>query len=256
MQCFSIEKIYKVEDQYGNERFFPSKEKAECFVNKLGVQLSNNKHKGDQTMKKGIFIALEGPDGSGKSTISKKIKEYLENKKVNFVMTREPGGTPIGEEIRGILLDNKNTVMDNRTEALLYAAARAQHTNEKIKPLLEKGTLVISDRYVLSSLAYQGFARGLGIKEVMEINRFAMNGVYPDKILFFDISPETSLARKFIGREGDRLENEGVEFHKNTYRGYQEAIMEYSERVEIIDANGTVEETFAQCIKIIEDLLK
>lgn len=205
--------------------------------------------------RKGLFIALEGPDGSGKSTIASKLKDYIEDLGLKVVLTREPGGTPIGEQIRSIILDNNNTKMSDMTEALLYAASRAQHVNEKIKPLLDKGYIVISDRYVFSSLAYQGYARGLGIEEVMEINKFAMGGVYPDKVLFFDISPEEALARKFIDREADRLENAGEDFHKTTYEGYMKAIEMYNENVALIDANGTVEETLENCKKVISKLL-
>lgn len=206
--------------------------------------------------KKGIFIALEGPDGSGKSTLAKKLKEYLElNVNAKCVLTREPGGTLISEKIRDILLDNENTEMSNETEALLYAASRAQHVNEKIKPLLDEGYIVISDRYVISSLAYQGHARGLGLEEVMGINEFAIGGVYPDKVLFFEISPEEALARKFIGREGDRLENAGESFHKTTYEGYMKAINIYNENVSMIDANGSVEDTLENCIKALKDFI-
>lgn len=207
------------------------------------------------TIKKGLFIALEGPDGSGKSTIAEKLKNYIEDLGLKCVLTREPGGTPIGEDIRGVLLDNKNTEMSSKTEALLYAAARAQHVNEKIKPLLDKGYIVISDRYVLSSLAYQGHARGLGIEEVMEINKFAMDGIYPDKVLFFEISPEEALSRKFIDREADRLENAGADFHNTTYEGYKKAIEMYDKNVSLIDANGTVKETLKNCKVAIEDLI-
>lgn len=206
-------------------------------------------------MKKGIFIALEGPDGSGKSTIARKLKAYIEDLGLKCVLTREPGGTSIGEAIRHVLLDNDNTEMSNMTEALLYAASRAQHVNEKIKPLLDEGYIVISDRYVFSSLAYQGHARGLGIEEVMEINKFAMGDVYPDKVLFFDISPEEALKRKFINREADRLENAGEDFHKTTYEGYKKALDMYDKNVALIDANGTVKETLANCKEEIDGIL-
>lgn len=204
-------------------------------------------------MKSGLFITLEGPDGSGKSTIAKLLQKHIQDcYEVECTLTREPGGTPIGEKIREILLDNNNKEMIDETEALLYAAARAQHAHEKIMPLLEKGEVVVSDRYFYSSLAYQGYARGLGIDRVMAINKFAINNVYPDVVLFFEISPEKALERKFINREGDRIENAGVEFHKTTYEGYEKSISMYSKNVEKIDANGTVEETLANCISAIE----
>lgn len=203
---------------------------------------------------RGYFLALEGPDGSGKSTIAKLIKEELEEVyKRPTVLTREPGGTKIGEDIRSILLSTDNMEMGNRTEALLYAASRAQHVEEKIRPLVEKGNIVISDRYVFSSLAYQGFSRGLGLDEVMDINLFAINGFYPDRIIFFDLDPALGLERKFAQKEGDRLEIAGDDFHKNVYLGYKEAIKAYPAKVKIIDASGSVEEVLKSCLAIIKE---
>lgn len=203
---------------------------------------------------KGYFLALEGPDGSGKSTIAKLIKKELEEKyKLKIILTREPGGTEIGEDIRSILLSTANMEMGNRTEALLYAASRAQHVEEKIFPLVEDGKLVISDRYIFSSLAYQGFSRDLGIDEVMDINIFATNGFYPDRIIFFDLDPNLGLERKFAQKEGDRLEIAGDDFHKNVYQGYKEAIKKYPDKVKTIDASKSVEEVFKSCLKIIKE---
>lgn len=207
-------------------------------------------------MKKGLFITLEGPDGSGKSTVAKLLHEYIDGLGILNAFTREPGGTAIGENIREILLDNDNYEMTSRTEALLYAAARAQHAEEKIQPLLDNDYIVLSDRYVLSSLAYQGHSRGLGIETVMEINEFAMGDTYPDLVLFFDVDPEIALSRKYINREGDRLENEGKEFHNKTYEGYEKAIEKYSKNIVKIDANGTVEETLKNCIDVVVEYLK
>lgn len=207
-------------------------------------------------MKKGLFITLEGPDGSGKSTVAKLLHEYIDGLGILNAFTREPGGTAIGEDIREILLDNDNYEMTSRTEALLYAAARAQHAEEKIQPLLDNDYIVLSDRYVLSSLAYQGYSRGLGIETIMEINEFAMGDTYPDLVLFFDVDPEIALSRKYINREGDRLENEGKEFHNKTYEGYEKAIEKYSKNIVKIDANGTVEETLKNCIDVVMEHLK
>lgn len=207
-------------------------------------------------MKKGLFITLEGPDGSGKSTVAKLLHEYIDGLGILNAFTREPGGTAIGENIREILLDNDNYEMTSRTEALLYAAARAQHAEEKIQPLLDNDYIVLSDRYVLSSLAYQGHSRGLGIETIMEINEFAMGDTYPDLVLFFDVDPEIALSRKYINREGDRLENEGKEFHNKTYEGYEKAIEKYSKNIVKIDANGTVEETLKNCIDVVMEYLK
>lgn len=204
---------------------------------------------------RGLFITLEGPDGSGKSTIIKLIGNYLEKKGIDFIMTREPGGTLIAEEIRHIVLDEKNTNMGKETEALLYAASRAQHVHEKIRPSLEEGKLVLCDRFVLSSLAYQGVGRGLGIDEVKAINDFGVKGLNPDLILFFHIDPELTLKRKFLEDSPDRLEQEGSEFHKKVYEGYMELLKLYPENIKIIDATKTIEEVLEQSIGEIEELL-
>lgn len=204
---------------------------------------------------KGKFITLEGPDGSGKSTITRLIGDYLKEKNIDFIITREPGGTLIGEKIRDIILDNENTNMGKETEALLYAAARGQHVHEKILPALCEGKLVISDRFVLSSLAYQGVGRDLGIERVKAINDFGLQGVYPDLILFFHIDPELTLKRKTGNMGGDRLEQEGNEFHKKVYEGYMELLNIYPKNVKIIDATKSVEEVFSQSIREIEKLI-
>lgn len=204
---------------------------------------------------RGLFITLEGPDGSGKSTIIKLIGNYLKEKGIEFVMTREPGGTIIGEEIRHIILDEKNINMGDETEALLYAAARGQHVHEKILPSLEEGKLVLCDRFVLSSLAYQGVGRGLGIEKVKSINDFAIRGVYPDLILFFHVDPEVTLERKTENQGGDRLEQEGNDFHRTVYEGYMELLKMYPKNVKVIDATKSIEEVLEQSIKEVEDLL-
>jgi dTMP kinase len=204
---------------------------------------------------RGLFIALEGPDGSGKSTIIKLIGNYLKDKGIEFVMTREPGGTLIGEEIRHIVLDEKNTGISDETEALLYAAARGQHVHEKILPSLKEGKLVLCERFVLSSLAYQGVGRGLGIEKVKAINDFAIRGVYPDLILFFHVDPEVTLERKTGNQGGDRLEQEGNDFHKTVYEGYMELLKLYPKNIKVIDATKSIEEVLEQSIKEVEDLL-
>lgn len=204
---------------------------------------------------RGLFIALEGPDGSGKSTIIKLIGNYLKDKGIEFVMTREPGGTLIGEEIRHIVLDEKNTGISDETEALLYAAARGQHVHEKILPSLEEGKLVLCERFVLSSLAYQGVGRGLGIEKVKAINDFAIRGVYPDLILFFYVDPEVTLERKTGNQGGDRLEQEGNDFHRTVYEGYMELLKLYPKNIKVIDATKSIEEVLEQSIKEVEDLL-
>ncbi|MDR7857615.1 dTMP kinase [Tissierella sp.] len=202
-----------------------------------------------------MFITLEGPDGSGKSTIIKLLSDYLKDKGIEFIMTREPGGTLIGEEIRHIILDKKNTSMGAETEALLYAAARGQHVHEKILPAIEQGKIVFCERFTLSSLAYQGVGRGLGIERVKSINDFAIRGIYPDLILFFHVDPELTLERKLGKVPGDRLEQEGNDFHRRVYDGYMELLEMYPENIKIIDATKTVEEVLQQSIIEIERLL-
>lgn len=203
-------------------------------------------------MKKGKFIAVEGPDGSGKTTVAKLLKEELEAKGHKVVLTREPGGTEISEKIRELVLDSNNKEMADTTEALLYAAARAQHVEEKIKPLLKQGYIVITDRYYYSSLAYQGFGRNLGLDEIMNINLFAINGLHPDKVLFFDITPETALKRKYDQGEVNRMEEQGESFHNVTYLGYKKSIEMYrADFVSIVDANGSIEETLENCLKVL-----
>ncbi|MDF2948261.1 MAG: tmk [Sedimentibacter sp.] len=201
---------------------------------------------------KGIFIVLEGPDGSGKSTMAKKIGDYYRGNGREIEFTREPGGTKIGEKVRDIILDNNNTEMDYRTEALLYAAARAQLVSEKIKPWLNEGKIVISERYVYSSLVYQGIGRGLGVEEVMKINDFAIAGLKPDMVLMLDVNPEKALKRKLVGG-GDRLENEHVSFHKEVYEGYKKLIQFFPE-IKLINAERSIEAIFRDIKKIINSL--
>lgn len=203
----------------------------------------------------GLFIALEGPDGSGKSTISRLLGDYFKEKGIDHIVTREPGGTLIGENIRRLILDTENIEMCPETEALLYAASRGQHVHEVIHPALKKGKLVLCDRFVLSSLAYQGVGRELGIKEVKAINDFAIKDVYPDLILFFHIDPEVTLSRKTQKLGGDRLEQEGNDFHNRVYNGYMELLKMYPKNIRIIDASKPILEVLAQSIEEIEKLI-
>lgn len=202
----------------------------------------------------GKFITLEGPDGCGKSTIMKYIKDYLSTKEIDFIQVREPGGTDIGEKIREIILDNDNVEMAGETESLLYAASRSQLINEKVKPSLKEGINVLSERFVLSSLAYQGIGRGLGVEEVKSINDFATGGLVPDLTLFFYVDPEVTLERK-TSKGGDRLEEEGSEFHKRVYDGYMKLLDLYPENIIVIDASKSIEEVFNESILHIEELL-
>ncbi len=205
---------------------------------------------------KGLFIALEGSDGSGKSTILNTLKKYFRRESWDVVYTREPGGTPIGEKIRDILLDRGNVAMDPHCEALLYAASRAQHVHEKIIPNLEAGRIVVTDRYILSSLAYQGWARKLGISEVYDLSRFACGGVEADLTIFLDVDPITVLKRKARHQKPDRLEKAGNDFHRMVYEGYGKALP-FQKRVVRIDAskpaNLVAEEAWAAIKKAWEE---
>ncbi|KNF09830.1 thymidylate kinase Tmk [Gottschalkia purinilytica] len=205
---------------------------------------------------KSYFITLEGPDGSGKSTMTRFLSEYLTQKGYEIVITREPGGTDISEDIRKIILDNKNTNIAYTTEALLYAASRAQHVHEKILPALNEGKIIICDRFVLSSLVYQGIARGLGIEEVKKINDFATQGLEPDLILLFDIDPEVSLRRKTKKGNADRLEKEDISFHKKVYSGYMNIKDMYYEKIKIVDASKDKHEVFNNIKELVDNLIK
>lgn len=204
----------------------------------------------------GIFITIEGLDGSGKSTQIRLLEEYLKDKGYNVVVTREPGGTRISEDIRKIILDTSNTDMSPYTEALLYAASRAQHVYETILPALKEGKIVICDRFVDSSLVYQGFARGLGIGKIKEINDFATEGLKPDVTLFFDIGIDTALKRIGNRATKDRLDKENIEFHKKVYEGYMKIKEMYSDRIEIINAACDIQNTFKQVKRVIDGLLE
>ncbi|RDI38388.1 dTMP kinase [Falsibacillus pallidus] len=205
----------------------------------------------------GIFITGEGPEGAGKTSILNKLAEDFSARGCNIVLTREPGGIRIAEQIREIILNKDNTEMDARTEALLYAAARRQHLVEKVKPALEKGAVVLCDRFIDSSLAYQGYARGLGIEEVYEMNLFATQDMMPDATLFFDITPEAGLERieKNKGREVNRLDLEALDFHHKVYKGYQILLEKFHGRMHRIDASASFEEVYLAASKKFEQLL-
>ena len=202
---------------------------------------------------RGKFLVFEGCEGSGKSTQLRMLSEYLGKIGVNFIMTREPGGNPISEEIRKIILNGKNTAMCDECEALLYAAARIQHLKEIIEPALAAGKLVVCDRYVYSSLAYQGYARGLG-DYVKEINAYALTNYHPDMTVFLDISPEDAFKRKHGADENDRMEQLGLEFHKKVYAGYKELEKEYAD-VRAVDCSGTKYRTAEKIRLLVDGLL-
>jgi len=204
-------------------------------------------------MNKGTFITFEGPDGAGKTTVIKMIAERLND----ALVTREPGGIDIAEQIRKVILAKENTAMDPRTEALLYAAARRQHLIQRVKPALEAGKVVLCDRFVDSSLAYQGYARNLGIEDVWTINQFAIEHMMPDLTIYFDIEPELGLGRinKNSGREVNRLDLENLEFHQKVREGYLLLLERFPDRIVKIDASGTIEEVFQTAYRLIEDYL-
>lgn len=191
----------------------------------------------------GYFFSLEGCEGSGKSTIAKLLAEALTKKGFRVVLTREPGGIEIAEQIRNVILDRKNINMDAKTEALLYAAARRQHLVEKIIPELEKGSIVLCDRYIDSSLTYQGYARGLGIEEVLTINKFAIEDYMPDLTIYLDVSPEVGLARinRDKDREVNRLDVESLQFHTKVREGYHILLKRYPDRITMIDAQNDID---------------
>ena len=191
-----------------------------------------------------MFITLEGPEGSGKTTAVEAAVKKLTEMGYQIVRTREPGGTPISEQIRNVILDKGNTAMDGRTEALLYAAARRQHLVEKVWPAIKEGKIVICDRYLDSSLAYQGGARGLGIDNILNINLFATENTWPDLTLLFDLDPKIGLERisKNANREVNRLDLEKLDFHNNVRNTFLELARRYPDRFIIIDASKSQEE--------------
>lgn len=204
----------------------------------------------------GKFIVFEGPDGSGKTTVLKKVKNILENDGFKIYDFREPGGTKISEKIRNIILDNENKEMESRCEALLYAASRAQLIGEKINPLLEEKAIILCDRFVLSSLLYQGIGRELGVDEIKAINDFAIGNLKPDITLFFNIDYKTALERKRKNFIADRLENEDNSFHKKIFDAYMELSEKYKDEIVTIDASLSIDEVVDSCLRVIKKQLE
>ena len=202
---------------------------------------------------RGKFITFEGCDGCGKSTQLRLLSEYLAKEGVAHIFTREPGGGKISEAIREILLNGKNSEMTDECEALLYAAARMQHLSDRVEPALAKGKLVICDRYVDSSLAYQAYARGLGKEFIAQINGAALKNYRPDLTIFIDLTPEAAFKRKHGADENDRLEQAGMEFHKRVYAGYVAIAEEEPERVVRVDGNKTPAEIFADVLTAMKE---
>ena len=193
-------------------------------------------------MSRGIFITMEGPDGSGKSTQISRLKEYLEKEGYNVLITREPGGTVISEAIREIILNKDFTEMSPVTEMMLYVSARAQLIAEVVGPAIDSGTTVISDRFVDSSLVYQGMARGLGVDTVYEINKVAIGDYMPDVTFMLDLPAEVGISRKKDQKELDRMELESLEFHKKVAEGYRSLAAKFPDRIKTIDATLPIDE--------------
>ncbi|MFC0559560.1 dTMP kinase [Halalkalibacter alkalisediminis] len=204
-------------------------------------------------MNKGFFITVEGGEGAGKTTVLDQIEAQLKQDGYDTIRTREPGGIRIAEQIRTVILDVTHTEMDSRTEALLYAAARRQHLVEKVIPALEQGKMVLCDRFIDSSLAYQGYARGIGFDEVRTINEFAIEGYLPDLTLFFDVDPEVGIQRihQDQDREINRLDQEKMNFHERVRKGYSKVMDVYPERIKRINANQAINEVFVEAMKEI-----
>ena len=207
---------------------------------------------------KGLFITFEGNDGSGKSSVIEAIKTELINQGYDVIYSREPGGSKIAEKIRDVILDIDNCGMDDKTESLLYAASRREHVVKVIKPALEEGKIILCDRFIDSSLAYQGFARGLGIDEVYNMNLFATEGLLPDLTLLVCVRPEVGLERIKTNNRGtlDRLEIEKMEFHKKVYDGYLKVQEKFSDRIKIINGEQTKEEVRNDALKVVLEFLK
>ena len=206
-------------------------------------------------MTKGLFITFEGPDGCGKTTQIEFLKNYLCSKGYEVILTREPGGTAMSEKIRSLILDPENKEESGVTEALLFAASRAQHVAEKIKPAIAEGKIVLCDRFMDSSIAYQAYARGLG-DDVVSINLFAIQGCFPDLTIFLDLDPLIGQKRQIERGKLDRLEQEGLAFQQKVYEGYQELIKKYPERIKVVNADRDPESIEKDIECLIQSLLE
>ncbi|MGL4521730.1 MAG: dTMP kinase [Bacilli bacterium] len=206
---------------------------------------------------RGTFITIEGPEGAGKTSVIVKIKAFLEGLGYEVVTTREPGGIAISESIREIILDSKNTGMDARTEALLYAAARRQHLVEKVIPALNAGKIVLCDRFVHSSYVYQGIARGLGVEEIKQLNDFAIEDCYPDAVFLLDLPAEIGLSRihKHRTNEINRFDLEDIAFHNSVREGYLQLLKTERNMIKV-NANQPLEIVEQELLQNVEALLK
>lgn len=226
-----------------------------------------------KVLSRGIFISLEGIEGCGKTTQAELIKSHLEEKGFSVVLTREPGGTEIAEQIRQILSDSKNKALTSRAELFLFLAARAQHVEEIIKPALKEGKVVISDRFSDATLAYQGYGREIDLNLIDELNRIATGGLEPKLTILLDLPPEAGLTRVKISRNlvkiskhftdvhkrrivvFDRIESEELEFHQRVREGYLALARQFPERIKVVKADGPIEEIFETVKGLIESIL-
>jgi len=202
---------------------------------------------------KGVFITFEGADGSGKSTQMNLLKNYFDKHNVNYIFTRDPGGTELGALLRNILLNYEGNIFPT-CELFLYLADRAQHVDEKIIPALKEGKIVLCDRYIDSTAAYQGYARGLDINQIKLLNDIATHFLCPDVTFLFDI--DTDVAMKRLGGNRDRLESETKEFHQKVRQGYLEIAANNPDRIKVIDANRTVEQIFQELLTEISKFVE
>ncbi|XFA98252.1 dTMP kinase [Candidatus Izemoplasma sp. B36] len=206
---------------------------------------------------KGRFISFEGTEGSGKTSVIKEVQKYFQNQGYTVLITREPGGIKISEKIRDIILDVDHIEMDARTEALLFAASRRQHLIEKVIPALKEGKIVLCDRFVDSSLVYQGIARNLGLEEVYSINKFAIESTLPDLTIFVDVRPEVGLKRVFNtpNREINRLDLEKLKFHQKIYQGYLDLITKYPKRIKKVNGEQPILDVADEAINLIKSII-
>lgn len=202
---------------------------------------------------RGLFITFEGPDGSGKTTVCSEVFAKLKEDGYDVIHTREPGGIEIAEKIRKIILDPSNTDMDERTEALLYAASRRQHLVKKVLPALKEGKIVVCERFVDSSLAYQGYGRKIGFEEVLKINEFAIEGLFPDLTIYLDVDEKTGLKRIESRSFKDRLDLEDLEFHHLVHEGYEKVLEVFKDRIKVVDAAKPLDEVIEKAYEIIKE---
>lgn len=202
-------------------------------------------------MTQGLFITFEGPDGCGKTTQMNLLAQYFEKKGKKVVLTREPGGKGLGEKVREILL-NYNGEVSDRCESFLFLADRAQNIDIIVKPAVKQGEIVLCDRHIDSTVAYQGYGRGLDINEINMLNNLATGGKKPDLTLVFDVDVETSMKR--VGKEKDRMESAGIDFHNKVRNGYLELAKQEPTRIKVLDATKTIEEIHEKVVEIVEKL--